>query len=48
MQTEENRTPRIGVTRWEDVAGEAVDRYWSDSTFELSLRIGAASARKGL
>jgi gamma-glutamyl-gamma-aminobutyrate hydrolase PuuD len=23
------RKPRIGVTRWEDVAGEAVDRYWS-------------------
>lgn len=21
--------PRIGVTRWEDVPGEAVDRYWS-------------------
>jgi len=21
--------PRVGVTRWEDVPGEAVDRYWS-------------------
>lgn len=21
--------PRIGVTRWEDVAGESVDRYWN-------------------
>jgi putative glutamine amidotransferase len=24
--------PRIGVTRWEDVPGEAVDRYWSRVT----------------
>ena len=24
-----DRMPRVGVTRWEDVAGEAVDRYWS-------------------
>ena len=23
------RAPRVGVTRWEDVAGEAVDRYWA-------------------
>lgn len=23
------RAPRIGVTRWEDVPAEAVDRYWS-------------------
>ena len=21
--------PRIGVTRWEDVAAEVIDRYWS-------------------
>jgi putative glutamine amidotransferase len=27
-----NRKPRIGVTRWEDVPGEAVDRYWSRAT----------------
>jgi putative glutamine amidotransferase len=24
--------PRIGVTRWEDVPGEAVDRYWTRVT----------------
>jgi putative glutamine amidotransferase len=24
-----DEAPRIGVTRWEDVPGEAVDRYWS-------------------
>jgi putative glutamine amidotransferase len=24
-----SEAPRIGVTRWEDVPGEAVDRYWS-------------------
>ena len=24
--------PRIGVTRWEDVPGEALDRYWSRVT----------------
>lgn len=25
---ERRERPRIGVTRWEDVAGEAVERYW--------------------
>ena len=29
MRSEENARPRIGVTRWEDVAGEVIDRYWS-------------------
>jgi putative glutamine amidotransferase len=24
-----NQAPRVGVTRWEDVPGEAVDRYWA-------------------
>jgi putative glutamine amidotransferase len=24
-----DKKPRIGVTRWEDVPGEALDRYWS-------------------
>ncbi|MEX0749780.1 MAG: gamma-glutamyl-gamma-aminobutyrate hydrolase family protein [Dehalococcoidia bacterium] len=26
------KKPRIGVTRWEDVPGEAVDRYWDRLT----------------
>ncbi len=25
----EHEKPRIGVTRWEDVAGESVERYWN-------------------
>ncbi|HEX5479003.1 MAG TPA: gamma-glutamyl-gamma-aminobutyrate hydrolase family protein [Dehalococcoidia bacterium] len=29
MRSDENARPRIGVTRWEDVAGEVIDRYWS-------------------
>jgi len=30
--TAQSHRPRIGVTRWEDVPGEAVDRYWARVT----------------
>ncbi|MBF6599775.1 MAG: gamma-glutamyl-gamma-aminobutyrate hydrolase family protein [Dehalococcoidia bacterium] len=39
--------PRIGVTRWEDVAGESVERYWSAVRQSGGLVVDLSEANAG-